>query len=161
MKKPSPSAPAFANRNLPLLLLQARESVIRRFRPLLNANGVTEQQWRILRVVAERGPTEPRDLVHLCAITSPSLTGILARMDDLGLVKRERVESDQRRLLVSITPKSRALVSRLAPKIDAVYAQINEVLGREFNQRFYDALDRLVVVLADGENEPAKAMDGA
>jgi hypothetical protein len=38
--------PRFAHRNLPLLLLQARESVIGRFRPVLNAHGVTEQQWR-------------------------------------------------------------------------------------------------------------------
>ena len=48
------------HRNLPLLLLQAREHVIARFRPILNANGITEQQWRIVRALIDTGPLEPR-----------------------------------------------------------------------------------------------------
>jgi hypothetical protein len=72
------------HRNLPLLLLQARERVIANFRPALNAAGVTEQQWRIVRALLEQGPLEPRQIVGLCAISSPSLAGVLARMDDLG-----------------------------------------------------------------------------
>ena len=59
-------------------------------------------------VLAERGPTEPRELVRLCGISSPSLTGMLARMDDLGLVARKPVAGDQRRVLVSTTARSRA-----------------------------------------------------
>ncbi|MDO9215991.1 MAG: homoprotocatechuate degradation operon regulator HpaR, partial [Lacisediminimonas sp.] len=39
----------FQRRNLPHLLLQAREALMTRFRPFLNANGITEQQWRIIR----------------------------------------------------------------------------------------------------------------
>jgi homoprotocatechuate degradation regulator HpaR len=140
-------SPAFSKRNLPLLLLQARESVIRRFRPVLTAHGLTEQQWRVLRIVAERGPTEPRELVGLCALSSPSLAGILARMDDLGLIARERMETDQRRILVSITPRSRTLVARLAPQVDAIYGEIDAVLGRDFNEQLYAMLDRVVAVL--------------
>src|SRR3954451_24750942 len=82
------------HRNLPLLLLQARESVIGRFRPVLNAHGVTEQQWRIVRALLERGPMEPREIGALCALSSPSLAGILARMDETGLVARERLGHD-------------------------------------------------------------------
>jgi hypothetical protein len=43
------------HRNLPLLLLQARERVIARFRPILNAHGITEQQWRIVRALIDHG----------------------------------------------------------------------------------------------------------
>jgi homoprotocatechuate degradation regulator HpaR len=144
--------PAFSKRNLPLLLLQARESVIRRFRPVLSAHGLTEQQWRVLRIVAERGPTEPRELVELCALSSPSLAGILARMDDLGLISRERMESDQRRILVSITPRSRALVARIAPQVDGIYEEIDAALGQGFNEQLYEMLDRVVAVLGqEGE----------
>ena len=50
-----------------------------RFRPILNAHGVTEQQWRIIRVLIDSGPREPREIVTLCGISSPSLAGILAR----------------------------------------------------------------------------------
>ncbi|MEP6969528.1 MAG: MarR family transcriptional regulator, partial [Betaproteobacteria bacterium] len=81
----------FTHRNLPLLLLQAREQVIARFRPLLNENGVTEQQWRIVRALLETGPLEPREIVVVCGISSPSLAGVLARMEELDLVARERL----------------------------------------------------------------------
>lgn len=145
----------FANRNLPLLLLLARESVIRQFRPVLNAHGVTEQQWRVLRVLTERGPTEPRELVLLCGISSPSLTGMLARMDDLGWVARKPMAGDQRRVLVSTTAKSRALAARIAPQVDAIYGRIETQMGKDFKQQLYSTLDRLIEELGvtddDGE----------
>ncbi len=150
---PADAALAFEQRNLPLLLLQARESVIRRFRPVLNANGVTEQQWRILRVLAELGPTEPRELVRLCALSSPSLAGILGRMEALDLVVRERLEADQRRVLVSMTAASRALVKRLAPQVDAVYREIEAQVGHDFLQELQGILDRLTGTLGTGAPE--------
>jgi homoprotocatechuate degradation regulator HpaR len=145
----------FTHRNLPLLLLHARESVIGRFRPILNAHGVTEQQWRIVRALLERGPLEPRQIGEVCRISSPSLAGVLARMDDLGLVQRERLEHDQRRVKVSLTAKSRALARRLAPQIEAVYQAIEEHIGSEFIQRFYATLDELINMLGE-----LPAMDG-
>jgi homoprotocatechuate degradation regulator HpaR len=153
-KRPRPTPPeardaGFSHRNLPLLLLQAREGVISRFRPVLNAHGVTEQQWRILRVLLERGPLEPRQIVTLCGISSPSLAGILARMDDLGLVRRERMDRDQRRVSVTLTAKSRGLVNRLAPQIEAVYQALEAQIGADFIARFYATLDELIGLLGD------------
>ena len=140
----------FRHRNLPLLLLQARERVIARFRPALNEAGLTEQQWRIVRALLESGPLEPRQIVRLCAISSPSLAGVLARMDELGLVRRERLDHDARRLQVSLTPRSRALARHLAPRIEAVYAQIEQQLGESFTQDLYRALDALTSGLGPG-----------
>ena len=95
-----PQPCGFRHRNLPLLLLQAHESVIAHFRPVLNAHGITEQQWRIVRALLEHGPLEPRQIGEVCRISSPSLAGVLSRMDDVGLVRRERLASDQRRVRV-------------------------------------------------------------
>jgi homoprotocatechuate degradation regulator HpaR len=141
--------PTLTHRNLPMLLLQARERVIARFRPILNEHGVTEQQWRIVRVLLERGPLEPREIVTACCISSPSLAGILARMDDLGLVQRARVDGDLRRVKVSLTPKSRALAALIAPQVEAAYAAIEARIGRKFTQDFYRTLDDLIVALDD------------
>lgn len=138
---------AITRRNLPLLLLRARESVIARFRPNLNAHGVTEQQWRIVRALLECGPMEQREIVAVCHISSPSLAGVLARMEETRLVVRERVLHDQRRVKVRLTAKSRALAVRMAPKIEAIYAEIEARIGPEFTQRFYAALDELIFKL--------------
>ena len=133
------------HRNLPLLLLQARERVLARFRPLLNANGLTEQQWRVVRELHERGPLEQREIGAACLMSSPSLAGVLARMDDLGLVERKRLDHDQRRVLVAPTAKSRRLVARIAPDVDAMYAQIEVELGRAAVDGLYRALDDLLM----------------
>jgi homoprotocatechuate degradation regulator HpaR len=134
-------------RNLPLLLLQAREAVIAHFRPLLNEHGLTEQQWRVVRVLLEQGPLEPRQIVQLCRISSPSLAGVLARMDELGLVRRERLDHDQRRVLVTATAKSCALAASMAPQVEAVYAALQAQLGPEFTEGLYAMLDELVTRL--------------
>lgn len=149
----SPPAAIFEHRNLPLLLLQARESVIARFRPILNANGVTEQQWRIARALLEFGPMEPREIVVRCGISSPSLAGVLARMEQLGLVHRERFEHDLRRLRVSLTPRSRALALRLAPQVEATYAELEAQLGPRLVGQLYALLDELQVKLGAAESE--------
>ncbi len=132
------------HRNLPLLMLQAREHVIGNFRPVLNAHGITEQQWRIVRVLLDAGTLEPREIGELCRLSSPSLAGVLARMEEIGFVDRRRLAHDQRRVRVSLTPRSRALAARIAPQIEAVYARVERLLGKEFCERLYGALDELI-----------------
>ncbi|MDE2417979.1 MAG: homoprotocatechuate degradation operon regulator HpaR [Burkholderiales bacterium] len=137
---PMPKVP-LTHRNLPLVLLQVRELVMARFRPMLNEAGVTEQQWRVLRALLSEGPLEPRQLVEVCCLSSPSLVGILARMEDLGLVKRKPFASDQRRVLVSASPKGKRLAARFAPQIEAIYAQLESDMGVEIASGLYETLD--------------------
>ncbi len=44
---------AFVHRNLPRLLLEAREAVMLHTRPSLREHGLSDQQWRVLRVLGE------------------------------------------------------------------------------------------------------------
>jgi homoprotocatechuate degradation regulator HpaR len=147
MRRKPPAAPPLRRRNLPLVMLQAREHVIAHFRPILNAHGITEQQWRIVRLLLDTGPLEPHKIGELCRLSSPSLAGVLSRMENIGFVQRKRLADDQRRLLVSLTPRSRALASRMAPLIEAAYARIEDLLGKEFAEDFYRVLDELIVKL--------------
>jgi homoprotocatechuate degradation regulator HpaR len=143
----TPTSTRLHHRNLPLLLLQARERVLSHFRPLLNANGVTEQQWRIVRVLYEVPSLEPREIVELCRISSPSLAGVLSRMEELGLVARRRLPLDQRRVRVSLTARARAMAARMAPKIDATYRRIERTIGADFSAHLQQALDQLLATL--------------
>lgn len=141
-------SPALRHRNLALLLLQARESVMAEFRPLLNEHGLTEQQWRVIRALLQSGPLEPRQLCELCQIVSPSLTGVLARMEELDLVKRERLPDDQRRLRISLTARSKRLATKMAPHVEARYEAMERELGPELTEQIYTTLDRLLERLA-------------
>lgn len=151
-------SPGIAHRNLPLLFLQARESVFARFRPILNAAGVTEQQWRVLRALLEHGPLEPRQIGDVCRLSSPSLAGILARMADNGLVLRERLENDQRRVMVSVTAKGHELAANLAPTIEAAYRALESEFGVDFIERLYATLDEVISKL--GESSLSEDADG-
>src|SRR5574337_382153 len=151
---PDPAAVPL-RRNLPLLLLQAREAVMARFRAILNRHGVTEQQWRVLRALLEESPLEPRQICERCQLHSASAAGVLARMEELGLVQRERMQSDQRRVKVSITPKSRGIARRIAPLAEAQYARVEAAIGAERLNQVYatldDLIERLGALPADGE----------
>jgi len=135
------------HRNLPQLMLQAREALLLQFRPILNENGLTEQQWRVLRALLINGPLEPRQLCEVCQISSPSITGVLVRMEEAGLVERKRMQDDQRHLRVSVTARSRQLGRRMFPAIDAQYARIEEIVGVDALGHVYDVLDTLLGAL--------------
>lgn len=141
--KPSLSL-SLKHRNLPLLLLQAREGVFSRFRPLLQEAGVTEQQWRVIRALLEQGPMEPRQIGSVCCLSSPSLAGILARMDELGLVLRERFSGDQRRVRVTVSAQGADLAKSLAPRIEAAYQELDALVGKTFARDLYRTLDLLL-----------------
>ena len=102
----------FTHRNLPRLLLQARESVMTHTRPSLREHGLSDQQWRVLRVLGEHGTVETGRVAREAYILGPSLTGVLARMERDGLIQRERDSADQRRTVVEATPKGYKLKSR-------------------------------------------------
>lgn len=132
------------HRHLPLLLLQARETLMSHFRPILNHTGLTEQQWRVLRTLYERGQLEPRDICDACQILSPSLAGILKRMEEMGLVQRYPVPADKRRVLIGLTDKSRELVDQIAPIVTEQYQLIADAFGQELIDKLQLTLDDLV-----------------
>ncbi|MCG5237894.1 homoprotocatechuate degradation operon regulator HpaR [Xanthobacter oligotrophicus] len=140
----SRTSPLIAHRNLPQLLLKAREALLAHFRPIITHFGLTEPQWRIIRALSELGALEPRQICEVCQILSPSLTGVLVRMEQMGLVERHRMEGDQRRMLVSLTARSRKIVTDMAPLIEERYRLIEEAVGKTLLDETYAQIDRLL-----------------
>ena len=145
------------HRNLPQLMLQAREALMAQFRPILNEHGVTEQQWRIIRALLTHGALEPRQLCERCQISSPSIVGVLQRLEEAGLVDRERMADDQRRVRVSATARSRQLGRRMIPAIEERYASIEQKVGVQTQQQAYDVLDALLAPLGYTPTEDTQA----
>jgi homoprotocatechuate degradation regulator HpaR len=143
------------HRNLPQLLLQSREALMQRFRPMLNQHEVTEQQWRILRALLQEDGLEPRQLCERCLISSPSITGVLARMEEAGLIERERMGHDQRRVKVTLTPQARDIGQRMAPIVEQQYADLEQLVGVDALQQVYDVLDTLLQRLSSAPPDQA------
>jgi homoprotocatechuate degradation regulator HpaR len=139
---------------------------MQRFRPMLNEHGVTEQQWRILRALLEEGELEPRQLCERCLISSPSIAGVLMRMEEAGLIERERMEHDQRRVKVSLTASAKKLGKNMTPVIELQYAELEKMVGVQRLQQVYDVLDILLKRLGyaselDGEEQPRSGREAA
>ncbi len=156
------------HRNLPLLLLHAREAAMSHFRPILKHFGLTDQQWRILRALSESDDElEPGQIAEACKIQKPSLTGILARMVDLKWIDRHGSAVDHRRQMISLTSKGRLLVDRMAPLIDRQYRLIEASVGVDTLNGIYRSLDEALAlfkreiasVIADGEPRRAPAAE--
>jgi homoprotocatechuate degradation regulator HpaR len=136
----------FAHRNLPRLLLQARESLMVRTRPSLREHGLSDQQWRVLRVLGEHGTVETGRVAREAYILGPSLTGVLARMERDGLVRRERDPADQRRTVVEATAKGLKMVERLSRSVEGHYLWLEKSLGRQKLAQLYELLDELIAL---------------
>lgn len=135
------------SRSLPMALLRAREAVMDRFRPSLRDFGITEQQWRVLRALHDRGEVETGALAGLCCLLTPSLSRILKRLEADGLVARRPAPSDQRRTLVAIAPAGRALLEQRGSHSEAQYRAIEEAFGKERTAALYATLEDLIDAL--------------
>lgn len=136
----------FTHRNLPRLLLQAREAVMAHTRPSLREHELSDQQWRVLRVLGEHGSVETGRVAREAFILGPSLTGMLARMERDGLITRSRDPEDQRRTVVEATAQGRKLVKRLSTSIEAHYRWMEERLGEDKLEELYALLDELIAL---------------
>ena len=137
---------SFAHRNLPRLLLQAREAVMGHTRPSLREHALSDQQWRVLRVLGEQGAVETGRVAREAFILGPSLTGVLARMERDELITRSRDSEDQRITIVEATPRGRQLVRKLSTRIEAHYAWMEGALGKDKLSQIYDLLDELIAL---------------
>ena len=139
-------ATTFAHRNLPRLLLQARESVMAHTRPSLREHALSDQQWRVLRVLGEHGAVETGRVAREAYILGPSLTGMLARMERDGLITRSRDPQDQRRTVIEATAQGRKVVKRLSTSIEAHYQWLEASLGKAKLMQMYALLDELIAL---------------
>ncbi|KAB0569881.1 homoprotocatechuate degradation operon regulator HpaR [Pseudomonas palleroniana] len=117
--------------SLTLTLLQAREAAMSFFRPSLNEHGLTEQQWRIIRILEQYGELEIYQLAELACILKPSMTGVLVRMEAAGMVHRRKAEQDQRRVLVTLADKGKASFESMSQCMEANYQRLQDQLGEE------------------------------
>lgn len=127
-----------------MALLRAREVVMAHFRPMLVRHDITEQQWRVLRELAENGPQEATELANRASILPPSLTRIIKAMEERGFVSRGKVESDGRRVMLAINPAGLALIEELAPERRAIYEAIEKRYGAEQHEKLLDMLQALI-----------------
>jgi MarR family 2-MHQ and catechol resistance regulon transcriptional repressor len=93
--------------------------------------GISGSQWGVLRTLhraEQEGLPGLRltDLAERLLIRPPSISGVVDRMERLGLVRREELTTDLRAKQVVLTPEGRELLHRVLVKHQA---QIDRLMG--------------------------------
>ena len=137
------------SRSLPMSLLRAREAVMRQFRPSLRSQGLTEQQWRILRALTAVDTIEVTELARVAFLLGPSLSRMLRDLEARELIERRTAKADLRRGEVSISSKGLKLIEVVAPTSEAIYAEITNRYGARKLAELQEMLGELERSLSD------------
>jgi homoprotocatechuate degradation regulator HpaR len=137
--------------SLPIALLRAREAVMGYFRPHHRKGGVTEQQWRVIRVLYFAGEMDATRLAAQSYLLAPSLSRILKDLEAADYIRRRTARDDSRQSLVSLSPRGTAMVTRVAPFLDGIHRDVARRFGRDRCGRLLVLLAELEQALVNGE----------
>lgn len=119
-----------------------------RFRPLLQRNGFTEQQWRVIRVLAERSRCDASELAAASCILPASLSRILRALQEGGILVSTPSLADSRRLVVTLTATGRRHFQSIGIESEMIYRQIEEDVGSAELAKILAGVNRLTSRLA-------------
>ena len=123
------------------------------YRELFARYELTEQQWRILRVLWEAEPLSASEVAKRTCLPSPSLVGILDRLEKKELISRIRSTSDRRIVHVTLTGQGRALGEEIAPQV----AAIHDGLKARVSPEEWQVLSGLLQTIQDPNSVAEKA----
>ena len=127
-------------RSLPIALIRAREGIMPPIREMLAETGITEQQWRVLRVLAEYGPQNSSTLANRASLLFPSLTRIAQTMHTKGLITLSRDEEDRRRQMIAITDAGQKIIDDKASRATRIVEDIKTRIGADRYEALLDTL---------------------
>ena len=112
--------------------------------------GISNAQVRAVVHLAEYGPQTMGDLAQGLRITTPSTTGLINPLADMGLVERERDGEDRRVVRVSLSPKAKKMAGQVLVQRRAEVEQALAGMSEDAKANFLEGLMRLAAVY-DGD----------
>jgi MarR family transcriptional regulator, organic hydroperoxide resistance regulator len=101
---------------LPYLLNRVGFSLVERFTAdALKSEALSIEMWRVLAALSHNGAQRQIDLVAVTSIDASSISRIVTRLVNTGLATRSRSPKSSREVVVALSPRGRALVTRLIP----------------------------------------------
>jgi homoprotocatechuate degradation regulator HpaR len=117
-------------------------------RPALRQAGVTEQQWRVLRVLIDNDGIDVSALAYAALLRPPSLTRILRELQRRGLIARQADSEDGRRAFVTIMPQGKAIIDETMETMLALLDRYAEAFGVDPLRALIDDLGLFTEVIS-------------
>lgn len=87
----------------------ASRLITREYQPLLDELGITYPQYLVLMILWEKDQLPVNDIAKKLVLNTNTITPLLKRMEQQGLVERLRSKEDERKVLVYLTEKGKQL----------------------------------------------------
>ncbi|WP_286785064.1 MULTISPECIES: MarR family winged helix-turn-helix transcriptional regulator [Pseudomonas] len=131
-------------------LYAASRAVIRGYKPMLDALGLTYPQYLAMMVLWEWQASDPgqptvKALGQRLMLDSGTLTPLLKRLEQLGLVRRQRAVRDEREVHLGLTEAGLALRGQVPPVQQRLHCMADVDAGELIELR--ERLDRLLHLL--------------
>jgi DNA-binding MarR family transcriptional regulator len=138
--------PSNSERDLVAGIIQLANLITRRLAPIFEKARITPQQWAILSALD--GSDTPMTLAGMARrmmVSKQNMTGMIARLEQLGLADRAGDPHDLRSSRVQLTRRGRSLVEKFRP----AYEEWRGAMGEELSDRDLAAVTRVVEKLLD------------
>lgn len=95
-------------------LYAASRLIIREYQPYLEELRITYPQYLVLLVLWEKDQISVQEIASMLVLNTNTVTPLLKRMENQGLIFRKRQQKDERIVMVSLSPKGIDLKSKAA-----------------------------------------------
>jgi DNA-binding MarR family transcriptional regulator len=92
----------------------ASRLIIREYQPFLDRLGITYPQYLVLMVLWEHNNLPVNDIAKKLILNTNTITPLLKRMEQQGLISRNRSGEDERKVLVQLTEQGKLLQEKAA-----------------------------------------------
>jgi DNA-binding MarR family transcriptional regulator len=129
-------------RDLVTGVIQLANLLNRRLAPVFEKSKVTPQQWAVLAALSdENAPVTLVALARRLVVTKQNMTGMIARLEQLGVAERQGDPNDLRSSRVQLTRRGRGIVEKLRP---AYEAWVRSLAGGDVSERDLQSLTKTV-----------------
>jgi DNA-binding MarR family transcriptional regulator len=104
----------------------ASRLITREYQPFLDKLGITYPQYLVLMVLWETNTIPVNDIAKKLILNTNTITPLLKRMEQQGLITRERSDTDERKVLVQLTEKGKTMQEEAALIPDGLVKRLSE-----------------------------------
>jgi len=122
------------------MLTNAQNTVFSYFKKELSGLEVTPIQYATLKCLWEEDGQMPSQLADTLCLDSSTVTGILSRLEDKGLIRRDFRTDDRRKVLVHLTPEGSSLETPINEIIERLNTEVTAGLSPEDMDVFHHHL---------------------
>jgi DNA-binding MarR family transcriptional regulator len=123
----------------------ASRLITREYQPYLEKLGITYPQYLVLMVLWENDGISINEISKKLILNTNTTTPLLKRMEKQGLLKRHRSESDERIVIVTLTPEGKRLREEAASIPEKLISELKE--GPLKVEEFVELRERLHAII--------------